>query len=76
MPHIFCRAQILQFTPSKHVFLGTVVIFEAGSLVCAVAPSMKVLIFGRALAGAGAAGIFGSAFQTLIEITTLAERPT
>lgn len=35
---------------------------------------MAVLIFGRALAGVGAAGIFSSSLQIIIEITTLAER--
>lgn len=37
---------------------------------------MAVLIFGRVLAGVGAAGIFSSCFQVLIEITTLQERST
>ena len=35
-----------------------VFIFEVGSLVCGVAPSIYVLILGRAIAGVGAAGIF------------------
>ena len=35
---------------------------------------MKVLILGRAIAGVGAAGIFSSSMQTLVEITTLKER--
>lgn len=34
------------------------VIFEIGSLICAVAPTSPVFIFGRAIAGLGGAGMF------------------
>lgn len=37
------------------------VLFEIGSLLCAVAPSSVVLIVGRAVAGTGVAGIFSGA---------------
>jgi MFS family permease len=36
--------------------------FELGSLFCAVAPSVKFLIFGRAVAGMGGAGSTRSIF--------------
>ena len=45
----------------KWGFLTAVVLFEIGSLICAVAPSSVVLIVGRAVAGTGVAGIFSGA---------------
>lgn len=39
----------------KRLFLGGVTVFIAGSLVCAVAPGIGVLIAGRAVQGLGAA---------------------
>jgi MFS family permease len=44
--------------PVKPVYIAAVAIFEIGSLICAVAPSSSVFIFGRALAGLGSAGTF------------------
>ncbi|ATY62230.1 sulfate permease 2 [Cordyceps militaris] len=46
----------------KWVFLSALVLFEAGSVVCAAAPSSLVLIVGRAVAGAGCAGLMSGAF--------------
>lgn len=51
-----------------------VVVFEIGSLICGVSPSMEVLILGRAIAGAGAAGIFSGALVIVAEITPLHSR--
>ncbi|CAO2653515.1 Nn.00g029260.m01.CDS01 [Neocucurbitaria sp. VM-36] len=42
----------------KPIYMTAVAIFELGSLICAVARSSEVFIFGRAIAGLGAAGIF------------------
>jgi len=55
--------------------MSAVSLFELGSLVCGVAPNMNVLIFGRALAGFGAAGIFGSCIAIIAEICPLEKRP-
>lgn len=52
-----------------------VFIFEVGSLVCGVAPNMVVLILGRAIAGAGAAGIFSGGIIIIAEISPLHKRP-
>ena len=68
-------SQLSQIFPSKHVVMLAVFLFEIGSLICGVAPNMKVLIFGRAFAGLGAAGIFGGGMLVIAEITTLNERP-
>ena len=45
----------------KTVFLIAIGVFELGSLICAVAPSSKALIVGRAVAGMGVGGIFSGA---------------
>lgn len=42
----------------KPIYMTAVGIFELGSLICAVAQDTEVFIFGRAVAGLGAAGIF------------------
>jgi MFS transporter, DHA2 family, methylenomycin A resistance protein len=41
----------------KRIFLGGLAVFGAASLLCAVAPSVGVLVGGRALQGIGAAAI-------------------
>ena len=41
----------------KWVYMVCIVIFEIGSLICAVADSSTTLIVGRAIAGGGGAGI-------------------
>ena len=65
----------MQIFPSKDVLCFAIFIFEVGSLVCGVAPSIDVLILGRAITGAGAAGLFSGAMVIIAEITTLADRP-
>ncbi|EJT50075.1 aflatoxin efflux pump AFLT [Trichosporon asahii var. asahii CBS 2479] len=67
-------SQFLEIFPSKHVMFSAVLVFELGSLVCGVAPNMPVLIFGRALAGAGAAGIMSSGMVIIAELVPLRER--
>ncbi|KAJ9112368.1 hypothetical protein QFC19_000788 [Naganishia cerealis] len=67
-------SQAMQIFPSKATIIFAVMIFEIGSLICGVAPNMPVLIFGRAVAGVGAAGIFTSAVVILAEISTMQER--
>jgi MFS family permease len=48
--------QIMTFSSTKTVYLTAVIVFEIGSLLCGVAPNIDFLIFGRAIAGCGAAG--------------------
>lgn len=67
--------QILTIATSKWVYLTCIIIFEVGSLICGVAPSMNVLIFGRAFQGVGASGIFLSILTILAQITRLEQRP-
>ncbi|OXG42035.1 aflatoxin efflux pump AFLT [Cryptococcus neoformans Bt120] len=67
-------SQLMNIFPSKHVIIFAVFIFEMGSLACGVAPNMNILIFGRALAGAGAAGIFSGGMVIIAELTPLHSR--
>ncbi|CAE6529512.1 unnamed protein product [Rhizoctonia solani] len=41
--------QLLIVAPTKWIYVAAVLIFEIGSLFCAVAPSAEFLIFGRAV---------------------------
>ena len=47
--------QLADLYGRRRIFIAGAAIFTAGSLVCAFAPSIVVLILGRALAGLGAA---------------------
>ncbi|KAG9104701.1 hypothetical protein FRC07_009755 [Ceratobasidium sp. 392] len=67
--------QFLAIAPTKWVYLVAVILFEIGSLFCAVATTMEFLIFGRAFAGVGAAGIFVSVLSIIAQVTRLEQRP-
>ncbi|PIA14073.1 MFS general substrate transporter [Coemansia reversa NRRL 1564] len=62
---IFGRTQVL---------LAGIVIFALGSLACALAQSMVVLLVGRAIAGAGAAAIIGLTLVIVSDIVPLRKR--
>ncbi|EGW35143.1 multidrug-resistance transporte [Spathaspora passalidarum NRRL Y-27907] len=59
----------------RWTMVAAVVIFEAGSLMCALANDMNVLIGGRVLAGVGGAGIQGLAFVIITEVVPINKRP-
>lgn len=67
--------QILTIARAKWIYVTCIIIFECGSIVCGVARSMDVLIFGRAVQGVGAAGMFTSIITILSQITDLSTRP-
>jgi MFS family permease len=67
--------QFLTIAPTKWVYLVAVVLFEIGSLFCAVATTMEFLVFGRAFAGVGAAGILVSVLSIIAQVTRLEQRP-
>ncbi|KAI0469856.1 MFS gliotoxin efflux transporter glia [Xylariaceae sp. FL0804] len=46
----------------RGVFLAAIGVFEVGSLVCALAPNSDALIVGRAVQGAGGAGLTGGCY--------------
>ncbi|EXA31261.1 hypothetical protein FOVG_17438 [Fusarium oxysporum f. sp. pisi HDV247] len=53
----FTGGKAFKYFPLKSTFLFCVLIFEVGSLICALAHNSTTLIVGRALSGVGAAGI-------------------
>ncbi|KAL8883162.1 MAG: hypothetical protein Q9192_007401, partial [Flavoplaca navasiana] len=57
-----------KYFPLKLGFLLAIFIFEVGSLICGVAPTSTALIIGRAVSGAGGAGIASGAY-TIIAIS-------
>ncbi|KAL1848283.1 hypothetical protein Plec18167_006280 [Paecilomyces lecythidis] len=59
----------------KWTFLQSVVLFELGSLICAVAPNSPALIVGRAIAGWGSAGILTGSFIVVAHSVPLEKRP-
>ncbi|KAJ3196633.1 hypothetical protein HDU82_001727, partial [Entophlyctis luteolus] len=58
----------------KWVFVFALVVFEIGSLICGVAPTMNVLILGRAVAGIGGGGIFSCVLIIISDVVSLADR--
>ncbi|KAL0254693.1 hypothetical protein SLS55_009216 [Diplodia seriata] len=54
-----------KYLPLKASFLASIFIFEVGSLICGVAQNSTTLIVGRAIAGAGGAGIAAGAYTIL-----------
>jgi MFS family permease len=75
-PLTLCSVQLLagkvyaQF-PQKIVFLVFFGLFMFGSLLCGVAVNSKMFIVGRAIAGAGAAGILSGALAIVAVILPL-----
>lgn len=59
----------------KYTMIVAVVLFEAGSLMCALANNMDVLIGGRVLAGVGGGGIQTMTFIIITEILPINKRP-
>ena len=54
-----------KYFPIKATFLVSLFVFELGNLVAALAPSSTALIVGRAIAGAGAAGVSSGVFTII-----------
>ena len=51
-------AQLYKLFPIKRTYLACLVVFELGSILCAVAPSSAALILGRLVAGVGGGGVY------------------
>ncbi|KAJ3132007.1 hypothetical protein HK101_004643 [Irineochytrium annulatum] len=66
--------QLADIFGRKPVFLGSIVIFEIGSLLCGVARNMEMLIAARAIAGMGGGGIFSLVIIIISDLTTLRDR--
>lgn len=65
--------KVFKYFPLKSSYLLSLFIFEVGSLICAVAPNSATLIFGRAIAGIGGAGLCTGTF-VIIGYTVAPER--
>ncbi|OBT84729.1 hypothetical protein VE02_06301 [Pseudogymnoascus sp. 03VT05] len=57
--------KIYKYFPLKISFLISIAVFELGSLICGVAPNSTALIVGRAIAGAGGAGIASGGYTII-----------
>ncbi|KAF4449182.1 major facilitator superfamily transporter [Fusarium austroafricanum] len=66
--------RIFTFYPTKAVYLVAIFFFELGSLLCAVAPNSVAFIIGRAIAGAGSAGIQSGSTILITTVTPLSKR--
>lgn len=66
--------RIYKANPVKPTFLAAVLIFEIGSAVCGAAPTSKAFIVGRAIAGAGGAGITNGLISVVMSIVPLEKR--
>ncbi|PIB02616.1 putative HC-toxin efflux carrier TOXA [Cercospora beticola] len=60
---------------AKWTILGALMCFEAGILVSAFCRSSNVFIFGRALAGMGAAGVYSGALYIIAVLTPAEKTP-
>ncbi|KXS08940.1 MFS general substrate transporter, partial [Gonapodya prolifera JEL478] len=59
----------------KPVFIVGITLFKAGSLICGLAPSMPVLIVGRAVAGLGGGGMLPMVVIIISDVVPLRDRP-
>ncbi|CAH6720572.1 azole resistance protein 1 [[Candida] jaroonii] len=59
----------------KWVMIISIIIFESGSLMCALSPNMNTLIGGRVLGGIGASGIQSNIFIIISEVVDMNHRP-
>lgn len=64
-----------KYFPLKLSYLISIFIFEVGSLICAVANNSTTLIVGRAIAGAGGAGIASGSYTIIAFSVAPAKRP-
>ncbi|KUJ24525.1 MFS general substrate transporter [Mollisia scopiformis] len=59
----------------KSVYVFCILVFEAGSIVCATASSSVIFIIGRSIQGCGAAGILQGALLIVTKAVSLEKRP-
>ncbi|KAJ7157334.1 ABC transporter [Mycena filopes] len=67
--------QLLRIFPAKWILVTSIVIFEVGSLVCALAKNVGQLLAGRTVSGVGAAGIYVGVTQVVAQASRLEDRP-
>lgn len=67
--------KIYQFYSSKFTFIGALIVFELGSVICGVSTSSAMFIIGRAVAGCGGAGISNGALTIISASAPQEKRP-
>lgn len=67
--------RLYTFYSPKWIFLSLVFVFEIGSAVCGAAPNSVAFIWGRAIAGLGAGGLFNGAMILMMYAAPLEKRP-
>jgi MFS family permease len=67
--------QIYTQFPSKYVFISFLGLFETGSVICGASTSSKMFIVGRAVAGAGGAGLLNGAITIIRAAAPQQQRP-
>jgi MFS family permease len=67
--------QIYTHFPSKYVFLSFLGVFETGSVICGASTSSNMFIIGRAVAGAGGAGLLNGAITIIRAAVSKQQRP-
>jgi len=67
--------KIYKYFPLKISFIAAILLFEVGSLICAVAPNSVALIIGRAIQGVGAAGVASGAYTIIAFAAEPTKRP-
>lgn len=60
---------------AKWFYIFHVLLFEVGSVICGAAPTMDVMIVGRAITGIGGSGLYVGCMTLIASTTTLKERP-
>ncbi|GBE78990.1 Efflux pump roqT [Sparassis crispa] len=68
------QGQLLTLAPAKYIYLCSLIVFGIGSLICAVARSFPVLIFGRAVAGTGGAGVVNAVLVIIAQNSRIEDR--
>ncbi|TXT09034.1 hypothetical protein VHUM_02508 [Vanrija humicola] len=71
---ILLVGQLLTVVKPKYVLLGAIFFFELGSLLCALANGMIMLIVARAIQGIGASGMFVSIIAIIAVVTAVEQR--
>lgn len=67
--------RVYTFYSPKYVYLSVILLFEVGSAVCGAAPNSVAFIVGRAIQGAGSAGMMSGGMVLLVKSVPLAKRP-
>ncbi|PHH66823.1 hypothetical protein CDD81_5955 [Ophiocordyceps australis] len=67
--------RLYRFYDLRTIFLCSIVVFTAGSAICASAPNSPVFILGRAISGLGSAGIMTGSTMIIIPMVPLPKRP-